>query len=520
MSGSIRVDDTGIHLPTDLQSRSEPIDVRFGPERIWSFNPARDGAPDGGTLLVTWPPALAHRLDGVTDVTLVPHAGGEVLFADEVRFGTSTDPLVLTDDDGNPLAVDKGGRLQRTFGRIDDESRLHLVEATKKVLDDLTNECGLDAYLAYGCLLGAVRDGKMIGHDSDSDVAFLSKYDHPFDIIRECKEAELKMRSLGWQIIRMSSANFKVWVPLPNGKRAGIDVFGSFHIGDHFHIMASLRGTLDRDAIVPFSTVTLEGIELPAPRDPERFLAFTYGPTWRVPDPAFHFDHPPEHAKMMGAWWRGSRRQLFHWQKFYGAPDADKVPSEPSLFAAWVEEQVDPGSRILDVGCGTGRDAIWFARQGHKVTALDYSSNARAYAKKAAEDAGVSLKFGVVNFESHANVLGYGAKLAHRKTTRHIYARGVLDALGPNGREGLWRFCSMTQRRGGRTFLEFRTRKSRNEKTFFGRHQRTFLDPAAVIAEIESLGGIVEEKVTGRNLAPLGQENPHICRLTVRWDQR
>ena len=41
----------------------------------------------------------------------------------------------------------------------------------------------------YGCLLGAVRDGHMIGHDSDADVAYLCEYTHPFDIIRECTAA-------------------------------------------------------------------------------------------------------------------------------------------------------------------------------------------------------------------------------------------------------------------------------------------------------------------------------------------
>ena len=41
-------------------------------------------------------------------------------------------------------------------------------------MHDLTEECGLDTYLMYGCLLGAIRDGHMIGHDSDADVAYLS----------------------------------------------------------------------------------------------------------------------------------------------------------------------------------------------------------------------------------------------------------------------------------------------------------------------------------------------------------
>jgi hypothetical protein len=75
----------------------------------------------------------------------------------------------------------------------------------------------------------------------------------------------------------------------------------------------------------------------------------------------------------------------------------------------------------------------------------------------------------------------------------------------------------MVQRRGGETFLEFRTPQSRKESKFFGAHQRSYVDPDAVVAEIAAYGGTVVHRETGRDLAPLGQENPHICRLVVRW---
>ena len=50
-------------------------------------------------------------------------------------------------------------------------------------------------------------------------------------------------------------------------------------------------------------------------------------------------------------------------------------------------------SRILDIGCGTGRHAIALARRGHRVTGLDLSSGMLAQAVKAANEAGTEVRW-------------------------------------------------------------------------------------------------------------------------------
>ncbi|RNL66203.1 hypothetical protein EFK50_00830 [Nocardioides marmoriginsengisoli] len=513
----VHIDSRGIRLTGSLDGIADvPLDLKFGGHRIWSFTPERDGHRLGPAILVTWPKPIASRLDGIAQVELVPHNGGSVVFEGAVKFGRSGDPLVLVDDLGNPLSLDKGGRLQRTFEDYAGDARAELISAAKRVLVDLRDACGLDAYLCYGGLLGAARSGAMIGHDSDLDLAFLSAYTHPFDIIQESRRAEKTMARLGWQVIRMSSANFKIWVPLPSGKRAGVDVFGSFHIGDTFNITGSLTGTLDRDAILPFGEIDLEGVSFPAPADVPRFLEFTYGPGWKVPDPAFHFGHPPANVRRMSHWFRGTRSRLPHWQEFYKGPHRE-VPSEPSLFARWAAERMEPKDRIIELGSGTGRDAIWFTQEGHGTVGSDYCGSARTAAKQATAKAGLKIRYRPINPESLHSVLTTATKFAHDPHPRHIYARGLIDALAPSGRIGLWRFCAIAGRRGGLTFLEFRTDAERGARKHFGKHARTFARPAAIVAEIERHGGRVVEQTTGRGLAPLGKENPVICRLVVSW---
>lgn len=525
MTHGIHVSTEGLAVPSSM---SGAVDVVLDGQRVWSFNPDRDGRPgERDELSVSWPRVLVPHLTGVAEVQLVDHVSRTVLHAETVWFGVPREHaeqqrVRVVDEEGNPLAVDKGGRLQRDFSHTEESTRDEIMDALEQVLHDLGERCGLDAYLMYGCLLGAVRDGQMIGHDSDADVAYLSRHHHPFDIIRECSAATRRMRSLGWQVVRMSGANFKVWVPLPDGRRVGIDVFGSFHIGDNFHVTGSLTGRLDRSALLPFGTVSLEGRDIVAPARPEEVLAFTYGPSWRVPDPAFHFDHDEVDVHRMDAWFRAPRRRLRFWHDFYKGPDSTRVPTEPSLFALWVEDRLrERGAgrtRVLDVGAGTGRDATHFAAEGHRVVALEFSTTGMRRTKALRTERGIRVTTRWLNLEDLRSVLVTGARFAHQKGSREVYARGLLDTLGPSARGNFWRFASMVQRRGGETFVEFRTPRSRREPKFFGAHERTYVDPEVAVREVVAAGGRVVHREIGRGLAPLGSEDPEICRLVVRWN--
>ena len=57
-------------------------------------------------------------------------------------------------------------------------------------------------------------------------------------------------------------------------------------------------------------------------------------------------------------------------QRYEGAELA--WSAEPNLFLPSLVEGLEPG-RALDIACGEGRNAIWLARQGWEVTAVDFS---------------------------------------------------------------------------------------------------------------------------------------------------
>ena len=49
---------------------------------------------------------------------------------------------------------------------------------------------------------------------------------------------------------------------------------------------------------------------------------------------------------------------------------------DPSPFARYAATLVEPGRTLVDLGCGNGRDALYFASLGLSVIAIDLSDTA------------------------------------------------------------------------------------------------------------------------------------------------
>jgi len=57
----------------------------------------------------------------------------------------------------------------------------------------------------------------------------------------------------------------------------------------------------------------------------------------------------------------------------------------------WLEASFSPGSRVIDLGCGTGLDAVHLAGLGHRVTATDWSGCMVERTRERAASAGLDV---------------------------------------------------------------------------------------------------------------------------------
>src|SRR5918911_1163763 len=87
------------------------------------------------------------------------------------------------------------------------------------------------------------------------------------------------------------------------------------------------------------------------------------------------------------------------WDRRYAEQDS-VFPPEPNPFLVELVSPLAPG-RALDLAAGEGRNALWLARRGWQMTAVDFSRVGLQKAERRARAAGVEMDY------VHANLYDY-----------------------------------------------------------------------------------------------------------------
>jgi SAM-dependent methyltransferase len=85
-----------------------------------------------------------------------------------------------------------------------------------------------------------------------------------------------------------------------------------------------------------------------------------------------------------------------YYQKNYNAYHEKTFSIDPSSFLDPLAQRLPPPARILDVGCGSGRDLLWMKKRGFDVIGFERSSG---LAELARDNAGCEVIQG--NFETY-----------------------------------------------------------------------------------------------------------------------
>lgn len=129
--------------------------------------------------------------------------------------------------------------------------------------------------------------------------------------------------------------------------------------------------------------------------------------------------------------------------------ETSSVAIEPSngvvQFFEWLKQKgVQPPLRVIDIGCGKGRNALYAAQLGHDVTAMDYIQSAIAFVQSQTQQKGMTERIHVVQHamdsqwpfadESFDLAIDSFASIdIETRQGREMYKREMLRTLKPGG---------------------------------------------------------------------------------------
>ena len=241
----------------------------------------------------------------------------------------------------------------------------------------------------------------------------------------------------------------------------GLDVFGGFLADGHLHLMGEIRTPFEREWIFPLGTTTLEGRELPAPANTDEFLTATYGPGWRVPDPAYKFETPGSTHRRLNGWFRGTRVQREAWDRTYSRPPDDRTGRSSRRRSRGGCDAQEGGvpATVVDIGCGRGdrRPVVRPAgRLRHRARLRAARQRAGRRARRGRGRA--TWSSGTMNLCELRSVLAESARVARLPGPQGA-SPPATSPTPPTGwvAAHLWRACEMMLRGGGRLYLEVLT---------------------------------------------------------------
>jgi SAM-dependent methyltransferase len=166
---------------------------------------------------------------------------------------------------------------------------------------------------------------------------------------------------------------------------------------------------------------------------------------------------------------------------------------------------------IVDLGCGNGRDSLFFASKGAHVIGIDASTIAINTLQKYA---GKSISFITGNFTNDERI--------YNGDVDCFYSRFSIHAVSENDEDELLKNIKKSLKSNGYLFIEVRSIHDEKygkgveiaKNTFLlDNHHRRFLRMEDLLTKLIQLGFAIRYAEESRDFAPFNGENPPVIRI-------
>lgn len=205
------------------------------------------------------------------------------------------------------------------------------------------------------------------------------------------------------------------------------------------------------------------------------------------------------------------KRDTDYWNEYYKKMNI----GEPSLFAQEVGTMLTPAKNILELGCGNGRDSLYFLGLGLNVVAIDSSDGVIAQLKEKYEEN--NIYFICDDFVSSSAIFS--------GQYDYVYSRFTLHAITEEQETEVLHNVYKVLKKNGLFFIEVRSvndelygqgEKVGENSYIFDGHFRRFIKMKALVNKMKLIGFEMVSAVGKRGFAPFQGSNPPIIRIIAK----
>jgi len=219
---------------------------------------------------------------------------------------------------------------------------------------------------------------------------------------------------------------------------------------------------------------------------------------------------PSEIALQIISFNRKTLDEQIYWDNYYKNNLANDAPSP---FASDILLKLEKGKHLADLGCGNGRDSLFFAKNGLNVTAIDRSEQAVYILRKKY----LSLKFICGSFIDNEEF--------YSEHYDYFYSRFTIHSIYAEEQQKLLQNVFNSLKADGLFFIEVRSVKDvifgkgtfveKNAYIYNG-HFRRFIVLEELLRALENIGFKIENSWEQAGFAKFENEDPVVIRVIAR----
>lgn len=205
-----------------------------------------------------------------------------------------------------------------------------------------------------------------------------------------------------------------------------------------------------------------------------------------------------------------------YWTEYYAK---NSKPTNASTFAEFILPKLDKNKNLIELGCGNGRDSIYFVQNNLNVVAVDQVQCEIDYLNENHKEENI-----IFVADDFTNLDNTKHEIINETDFDYIYSRFTFHSINEKKENRTLDWIEKNLSEGGYFLLEarsindpmFKQGNALSENENFTNHYRRYMDLDVITDKLESRNFEIIYKIEDNNLAVYKDDNPYVIRIIAK----